>query len=87
MDAFISKTPYFNKIPPMTVYVLNKQGNELRTYDTPAGFQLEIYLISLYPKATLSLSWPQNKTGTKDFRIDISTHAGLIETHLGVYQI
>mgnify|MGYP001584573500 CR=1 FL=1 len=84
MDKFI--TQYASKTAIMSVTVTNNRGEIQKIYDVPAGFQLERYVGSLYPNATLTIDFPKNKNNpnVRDFRIKlVDTHS--IETHLGVY--
>ena len=84
MEQFITHSS--SKMPAMSVTVMNNQGEIQKTYDVPAGFQLERYVGSLYPNTTLTIDFPKNKNNHNmhDFRVKVSD-TYVMETHLGVY--
>ena len=84
MDKFVSESPF--KMPPMKVHVTDNNGNNISSYVTPAGFQLERYVSSMYPTMSLHMDYPDNGHEHKDFRVKIYNNEELIGIHLGVYQ-
>jgi hypothetical protein len=51
---FISQN--HSKTPPMEVDVIDRGGKVIDFYDAPTGFQIDRYVLSLYPKSTLMVS-------------------------------
>lgn len=86
MNAFISDSPA--KTRPMKVRIYDNNRMVTRIYDTLAGFQLERYVHSLYPSATISVDFtpPDDDLGEKVFRVQVIDQGKLVETHLGIYQ-
>jgi len=82
MEQFITQSS--SKMPAMSVTVMNNQNEIQKIYDVPAGFQLERYVGSLYPNATLTIDFPKNNHNMHDFRVKVSD-TFVMETHLGVY--
>jgi hypothetical protein len=66
IEKFVSNVP--NKTPPMTVQVIDNRGQTAYTYDAPAGFQLERYVQSIFPKnAELMVTFPTNEFNVSVF--------------------
>ena len=86
MEEFISFCS--EKTPSMKVTVMNNSRKIVNTYDAKPGFQLERYVSSLFPEATLIVYFPKNKDDNKkkDFQVDVMINNVIVETHLGVYQ-
>jgi hypothetical protein len=83
MEQFASECA--EQTPPMTVTVTDRVGQFMRRYDTPAGFQLERNVASLYPGTVLEISFP-SEAGGRAFQADVcDEHGALIKTHCGRY--
>ena len=79
MERFVSESPF--KTRPLEVNVTDNDGNVIRTYITPAGFQLERYVASIHPNASLELDH------TVGFAVKVyDQDNNKIETHTGVYK-
>lgn len=84
--AFISKSPF--KTPEMTV-IETLNGEIVRTFEVPRGFQLEKYAKHKYPEsASIVFGYVHPGTGTRpDFRVEIKdTEGNVFATFLGVYK-
>jgi len=79
MDSFISNCEF--KTPPMKVKVFDKNGILKKEYDTPPGFQLDRYVMSLHPKLDISFGLLG-----EDFRVDAHKGETLVERHVGIYK-
>lgn len=80
---FVTAIPVEVRTPAGQITVTSPTGQTLRTYPVPAGFQLDRYLMSLYPDHTIVLS------GQKEPRrliAQIGTDDSIIETHTLTYQ-
>lgn len=86
MEQFISNSP--SVTPAMKVIVTNECGDIHKTYEVEPGFQLEKYVASLHPNATLNIDFPKNinNKNTHDFRVKVYDEKKMIEIHLGVYK-
>ena len=56
MDQFISNA--IIKMPAMKVTVTDPNGNVTKIYDAPPGFQLDKYVLWLYPDAIINIDYP-----------------------------
>jgi hypothetical protein len=82
MEQFISDSPV--KTPAMKVNIIQNK-KIIESYDAPSGFQLEKYVGSIHPHATLQICFPQDESG-KCFKVDVcDDNMQVTETHLGIY--
>ena len=81
LSDFISDSPFAT--PAMKVKVIDKNGKVSKTYDAPAGFQLDLYVDSLYPDAELMIT-----ASNSDITVSVIPHGQteILEIHQGVYQ-
>lgn len=56
LDNFITKVPKQQRTSPMTV-TATMRGKTIDTFEAPAGFQLDRYVLAHYPKETISVSY------------------------------
>lgn len=86
-NKFISYKSTLEPCPRMSINVFNSTNQWLRHYETPQGFQLERYLLSLYPKHLLKVSFTPDITNSKltylveIYRVDSQICQVLIESH------
>lgn len=79
-SAFVCYTTY--RSVPMHIVVLNSEQCVTKTYDVPAGFQLETYLASLFPTAKRLFLY---EGGMIKVSI-VDANGQTIETHVGFHR-
>jgi len=82
MKDFISNSP--SKTPPMKVQVIDMQGRTVDTYEAPAGFQLDLYVSSLFPMADLMVSATHTEISVS---VIIPENMEIYQIHRGIYEI
>ncbi len=79
MEKFITSSPF--KTDPMRVEVLDGQGHNTKTYDVPAGFQLERYVRSLFPNFEVHINFLAG-----NFCVEVVDQDGTcVEVHIGTF--
>lgn len=79
MERFITDCEF--KTPSMKIRVFDRNKILKREYDTPPGFRLESYVMSLHPNSSLSIRFLG-----RDFCVDVYEGDDFIERHLGKYE-
>lgn len=72
------------KIPSMKVKVYGSDKKPKREYKTPEGFQLEKYVMSLYPNSCFAMRFIED-----DFLVEVYEDISkkkLVEVHVGIYK-
>lgn len=81
MNRFISEGP--DKTPPMRVQVIDFNGQLTHTYDVPAGFQLDLYVQSLFPTAEFMVYSTHEELNVS---VIIPENQDIYQIHRGVYR-
>lgn len=84
MNEFVSSD--LNTLP-LRIAVLDSFGNVIRRYRAPANFQLDKYVLSLHPDATLKLTYPktENEQSRCDVQAEVYINNVIMGMHTGVY--
>lgn len=85
LDKFVSKCEF--KTKPMYVTIKDNNNNEIGKFSTPEGFQLEMYVKSLYPDNIIIIySSIKNTIISHDVIVDVIDREGkLIRKYTGVF--
>jgi carotenoid cleavage dioxygenase-like enzyme len=79
LKNFISPSLY--KTPPMRVQVIDKNGEMVKAFDAPPGFQLERYVDSVYPGKEFMMT-----ASDAEVTISVLDDDEITEIYRGVYK-
>ena len=85
MECFVTDCEF--KTPSMKVKVFDNNKKFKEEYDAPPGFQLDRYVMSLYPKSMISMRFlDRDEYIGKCLCVDIYEKDKFIGRYLGVYK-
>ena len=79
-SQFISTSSYKSPASKVQVTIFNSD-HVIRTYEAPAGFQFDRYLMQLFPNDTIKISYWGGNTGTIKAET-VHLEDGSVETHV-----